>query len=413
MFSSPEILEYHRKLLNLPAPWEVRTVDMDMEKLSVTIDVFWPAQTLAPCPQCQELGSVKDCKSRMWRHLDTMQFKTFLRCDVPRVDCPEHGALQIFLPWSDPKSRFTALFEKVAAEVLRSCKNQTQAAHLLRLSWKQIHRIQCLAVEKALALRKREPIVLLGMDEKSFLKGHRYVTVLNDLDKKRVLDVAQNRDEAAAKQVLACLSDTQKDAVEAVAMDMWEPFKNVVEKQIPKADVVHDRFHISGYLTKAVDSVRKGEHRDLMKQGIKTLKGTKYLWLTNQGNWDQKQRAQYREMKEICLKVGRAFSMKETFREFWSYSNRGSAHSFFNWWYYWATHSRLKPMIEAARTLKRHVGNMLTYFRHRISNAASEGLNSKIQLIKADARGFRNFENFRIAILFHCGGFQFLPLKRA
>jgi transposase len=161
------------------------------------------------------------------------------------------------------------------------------------------------------------------MDEKSFLKGHRYVTVLNDLDKKRVLDVAQNRDEAAAKQVLACLSDTQKDAVEAVAMDMWEPFKNVVEKQIPKADVVHDRFHISGYLTKAVDSDRKGEHRDL----------------TNQGNWDQKQRAQYREMKEICLKVGRAFSMKETFREFWSYSNRGSAHSFFNWWYYWATHS--------------------------------------------------------------------------
>jgi transposase len=122
-------------------------------------------------------------------------------------------------------------------------------------------------------------------------------------------------------------------------MDMWEPFKNVVEKQIPKADVVHDRFHISGYLTKAVDSDRKGEHRDLMKQGIKTLKGTKYLWLTNQGNWDQKQRAQYREMKEICLKVGRAFSMKETFREFWSYSNRGSAHSFFNWWYYWATHS--------------------------------------------------------------------------
>jgi transposase len=386
---------------------------MDMEKLSVTIDVFWPAQTLAPCPECQELCSVKDFKSRMWRHLDTMQFKTFLRCEVPRTDCPEHGALQIFLPWSDPKSRFTALFEKVAAEVLLSCKNQTQAAHLLRLSWKQVHRIQRLAVEKALALRKKEPILHLGIDEKSFLKGHKYITVLSDLDKKRVLDVTRNRDEAAAQQVLGCMSDRQKSAVQAVAMDMWEPFKTAVKEQLPKADIVHDHFHITGYLTKAVDSVRKAEHRDFMKRGVETLKGTKYLWLSNQGNWDDKQRVQYGAIKNICLKVGRAFSMKELFRKFWTYFNQGSAHSFFKKWYHWATHSRLKPMIEAARTLKRHLDNILTYFKHRISNSASEGLNAKIQLIKAEARGFRNFENFRIGILFHCGGFQFLPLKWA
>jgi transposase len=413
MFSSPEILEYHRKLLNLPHPWEVGTVDMSIEDLTVTIDVFWPAQTLAPCPECQELGAVRDLKPRIWRHLDTMQFKTFLRCDVPRVDCPEHGTLQMFLPWSDPKSRFTALFEKVAAAVLRSCKNQTQAAHLLRLSWKQIHRIQHLAVEKALSERKKESIQHLGIDEKSFLKGHKYVTVMSDLDKKRVLDVVRNRDESAVEQVLQCLSDKQKDAVKAVAMDMWEPFRTVVERKIPKAAVVHDRFHISGYLTKGVDLVRKNEHRELMKQGIETLKGTKYLWLTNQYNWDDKQRIQYRELRRICLKVGRAFSIKEAFRKFWTYYNKGSAEKFFKHWYFWATHSGLKPMIEVARTLKRHVGNILTYFQHRISNSASEGLNAKIQLLKADARGFRNFENFRIAILFHCGGFDFIPHKWA
>ena len=143
------------------------------------------------------------------------------------------------------------------------------------------------------------------------------------------------------------------------------------------------------------------------------LKGTKYLWLTNQSHWDGEQKLKYRELKGICLKVGRAFSMKEIFREFWSYFNQGSARKFFDRWYFWATHSRLKPMIEAARTLKRHLGNILTYFKHRISNSAAEGLNGKIQSIKADAHGFRNFENFRTAILFHCGGFKFLPLKWA
>jgi transposase len=276
-----------------------------------------------------------------------------------------------------------------------------------------MHQIQFRAVEKALALRKHEPIQYLGIDEKSFLKGHKYVTVLIDLMLKRVLDVSQGRDEVATIKVLECLSPGQKAGVSAVAMDMWEPYKKVIEKQCPNADIVHDRFHITGYLTKAVDSVRKIEHREFMKAGIEILKGTKYLWLTNKTNWDQKQKIEYRQIKDICVKVGRAFSLKESFRNFWTYTNKGSAEKFFAKWYFWATHSRLRPIIEAAKTLKRHIDNMLTYFDHQITNAASEGLNSKIQLIKADARGFRNYENFRIAILFHCGGFKYSPHERS
>ena len=413
MFNSPEILDFHRHLLNLPTPWDVRSVDMDIEKQSVIIHVFWPTGTFAPCPECQELCSVRDEKSRMWRHLDTMQFKTFLQCDVPRVNCPEHGILQMYVPWSDPKSRFTALFESFAAQVLLSCKNQMQAAGLLRLSWKQIHRIQELAVMKALAKRKSEKIIHLGIDEKSFLKGHKYVTILNDLDRKSVLDVSQGRDEESVHKVLECLSTEQKASVDAVAMDMWLPYKNVVDEEIPVADIVHDRFHIMGYLTKAVDTVRKKEHKTFLQQGIEVLKGTKYLWLTNQNNWNKDQRLKYKEVRETCIKVGKAFSIKETFRKFWSYTYKGSAETFFKEWYFWATHSRLKPVIEVAKMLKRHLGNILTYFKHRISNSASEGINAKIQMIKADARGFRNYENFRIAILFHCGGFKFFVHKWA
>lgn len=111
--------------------------------------------------------------------------------------------------------------------------------------------------------------------------------------------------------------------------------------------------------------------------------------------------------------MGRAFSIKEAFREFWTYVYQDTAEKLFDRWYFWATHSHLKPMIEVAKTLKRHLGYILTYFRHRITNSAEEGLNGKIQSLKADAHGFRNFENFRIAILFHCGGFKFNPLKMA
>jgi transposase len=109
------------------------------------------------------------------------------------------------------------------------------------------------------------------------------------------------------------------------------------------------------------------------------------------------------------MKVGRAWSIKETFRRFWDYRYRGAAESFFKSWYYWATHSKLKPIVDAARTLKRHIVGILAYLKHHITNAATEGLNSKIQSIKSDARGFRNFQNYRIAILFHCGKLNLYP----
>ena len=109
------------------------------------------------------------------------------------------------------------------------------------------------------------------------------------------------------------------------------------------------------------------------------------------------------------LKVGRAWSIKEMFRHFWTYRYRGAAISFFKRWYFWATHSKLQPVMKMAKTLQRHLEGMLSYLKHHITNAVTEGLNSKIQSIKANARGFRNFEHYRIAILFHCGRLSMCP----
>lgn len=139
------------------------------------------------------------------------------------------------------------------------------------------------------------------------------------------------------------------------------------------------------------------------------MKKTKYLWLRSPDNWSEHQREKFNQPRVDSLRVGRAWSIKESFASFWEYRYAGSARKFFDRWYFWATHSRLAPMVAAAKTLKRHLAGLLAYCRHRITNAAAEGLNSKIQIIRANSRGFRSFEKYRIAILFHCGALSLYP----
>lgn len=309
----------------------------------------------------------------------------------------------------EDNSRFTALFERLAIDVLLGCLNQTKAKELSSLTWDQAHLIQEKAVRRGLQRRQGAALRRMGVDEKSFLKGHRCAAVLSDLDKGRVLDVAQERKEDFFKELRGRMPEEQRQQIEAVTIDMWKPYINAVEKLLPEADIVHDKFHIAKYLGEAVDKVRKSEHKGLKKEGEETLKGTKYLWLTNPRNWSDEQKRQFKELKSKGLQVGRAWAIKELFSDLRDYSYEKSARHFFKRWYWWATHSRLKPMAEVAKTLKRHPDNILTYLRHRITNAVAEGINSKIQQVKSAAQGFRNFENYRTAILFFYGKLDMYP----
>jgi len=172
---------------------------------------------------------------------------------------------------------------------------------------------------------------------------------------------------------------------------------------------VHDRFHISKHLNEAVDKVRRQENKDLVKEGDERLKGTKHSWLFNPENMSEERWIDFDALKEQELKTSRAWAIKEQFRWFWEYSYAGNARKFFNRWYGWATRSQLKPIIKVAKMLKKHLENTLTYFRHGITNAMSEGFNSRIQSIKSQARGFRAFANYRTRILFYCGKLKLMP----
>ena len=229
-----------------------------------------------------------------------------------------------------------------------------------------------------------------------FRKGHKYLTLVNDLTHNRVLYVAEGREQKSLDGFWPTLTEEQRDSIAAVAMDMWDPYVASVREHVAQSEdkIVFDKFHIAKHLGEAVDRVRRRKHKQLKAEGDDRLTGTKYDWLRNPTALKGETRREFAQLRQSELKTARAWALKETAMAFYSYVYPGPARKHFHWWYNWAVRSRLQPMKEVAAMLKRRFENIITYLRHPITNAASESLNAKIQWVKYTARGFRNKQNF-------------------
>ncbi len=401
--------ELYQAVLGLRAPWTVVKVELDVTRQQVTVTVEAGLGPY-PCPKCQEAVPGYDRKRRRWRHLDTCQFTTWIQADVPRVSCPAHGVKQITVPWAEQGSQFTAWFERLAIDLLREC-SITGAAGLLRLTWDEAWGIKERAVARGLSRRTQEVVPHLGIDEKAIAKRHRYLTVVADLEQSRVLYLAEDRKQESLDGFWATLTPKQRASIEAITMDMWEPYVQSTRAHVADADgkIVFDKFHVVKHVHDAVDRVRRTEQRVLKQTNDRRLTGTKYLWLMRPKEMTAEQRATFRALQHTDLKVARAWTLKERFRQFWNYTYCGAAQKFFSRWFWQATHSRLAPMSAVAKLIRRHLPNVLTYVRHGITNAGVEALNATIQWVKKTARGFRNVEHFKTAIYFHCGRLDLYP----
>lgn len=402
--------DFYEQILGLREPWEVQEVELSVKSKKVTVSLGYREGTLWACPESQERLPCHDHVERKWRHLDTCGFETILRARVPRVRGSDGKVWTVPVPWAEKGSRFTLLFERFVVAVLLGTQNITAASGLVDLSWDQLHRIMERAVERGLERRDLETLRHLGMDEKSFAKGQSYVSVMTDLDEGRVLEVMDGRDMSAGEMLLATLPDEVKEQIEAVCIDMSGSNQGAIEKELPQAAIVHDRFHISAHLNDGVAKVHREENIRLQKQGDERLKGTQRLFGFDPDHFNDEQALRFQECRDADLKTARAWAIKEMFRRFWDYRYEGNARKFFKEWFGWASRSQLKPMIKVAKMIKRHFENIITYLRHPITNAATEGLNSKIQSVKASARGFRSFFNYRTRILFFCGKLDLYPL---
>jgi transposase len=399
------------KMLELPKAWRVSALEPDFKERTITVRLEWSGKESPVCPDCDEKCSIYDHRTeRVWRHLDTMQFKTLITARVPRIKCDVHGVKTVRTPWALDGSRFTVLFEKFAIDVLLSCKTVEQAADLMGLSWDQIHSIQKRAVTRGLGRRADHDIPAIGVDEKQFQKGQDYASVLYNINKGTVIGLVRGRDEDATKQLMYSLSEGARSCVNVVAMDMWKAYENVAKDAFPEADIVFDKFHIMKHCNEAIDQVRRSELKELKEKGYaEILKGARYAALKDDENRTDEEKWRFKIIKEAELKTARAVAIRDSLKHFWDYSYEGSARKFFASWFWWATHCRLKPIIKVAHMINRRFDNVITWTKWRVTNAVAEGINSKIQVIRASARGYRNFENFRIAVLFHCGGLSLYP----
>ena len=404
--------ELYQHLLGIESPWSVSRVVLEVKDQRVDVFVeHKPGQEFA-CPECErKLGVYDHADERSWRHLDSCQFATMLRARTPRVECPAHGVRQVKLPWAEPRSRFTAMFERFAIDVLLET-DVMGAAKILGISWDEAHHLMQVAVARGRARKPRALARRIGFDEKAIAKGHKYLTIVSNLDTSTVEFLAEGRTKESLFSYIAPYTVAEVAQIEAIAMDMWAPYFETAMAWIPFATdkIVFDRYHVVQHMNHAVDQVRRAEAKALALEGDTTLKGTRYLWLYGKENLPSARAEQFASLQALTLKTGRAWAIKEMLRELWDCRSRKAAEAYHARWHAWAVRSRLPAVIKVAKMVKSHLHNILTYYTHGITNAVSEGLNSAIQTIKKRAAGYRNVENFKTAIYFHCGGLDLYPV---
>ena len=399
--------------LGLQPPWVVEDVKLDTAKRRIDFEVGCQGALLA-CPQCGAAAQpVHDRLRRSWRHLDFFQFEAWLHADVPRVGCTACGKTsQVVVPWAREGSGFTLLFEALALALCRDMPVK-QAAVLLRCADKQLWRRIDHYVAQARALDDMSAVQIVGIDETSLQRGQSYITVVHDLDTKRLLFATEGRDHQTVVDFAADLKAHGGDPerVRHVCQDMSPAFAKGVGLALPNALISYDRFHVVAMANEAMDQVRQAEMRDdapavtraLGAADRKSIKGLMWGMRKNPSGWTQQQTNAMHWLQRSSLKSARAWRLKMALREVYARAAASNdarlARADLNAWLSWARRSRLESFKKLARTITQRADAVVRGMTDNRSNAFVEAMNGLLQQVKRAARGFRTAKNF-IAIAY-------------
>jgi len=386
--------------LGLNKPWEVIDIKFskDVGRLDLTID--FPRGSAFTCPACGAGNCpVHDTKDRQWRHLNFFQYETFIHSRVPRINCKQCGTKQIEVPWARPGSGFTLLFELLVLHFGREM-SIAAVAELTQVRANRIWRILGHYVERARKKVDLSGFHILGIDEFSVRKGQDYMTAFSDIEASRVLYTAESRRKEVIGEFAQDLTSREYNpaVIDLVCCDMWDPYLNGLATHLPKANIIFDRFHIMKQMNEAVEEVRRAEQHH-----AKCLKKTRFLWLKNPANLTGQQAATLDELTKLDLKTAKAYQIKLALARFWEIRLPGEAKRYLQRWYFWATHSRLEPVIAVARAIKRYWQGVINYTLSRITNGVVEGLNSKIKTAMKRAYGFKELGYLRTIVYLVAG----------
>lgn len=390
--------------------WVIDELNADHKSKEVYLKMRYAHDKYYDPDSEQECKLYDHAPERIWRHLDIWDYKSYIVCRLPRIINDAGDVKTISIGWADKYDRHTYSFEIKVIDTLKATRNQTKTAELLGCGFRLVNSILHQSTQRGLQRRNIEklPIEHISIDEKSFKKGHQYVTVISDPVRGYVLDVGEGRDERSVMDLLTnTLIIKQLKSIRTVCMDMWKAYIKAVEKLIPGAALVHDKFHLVQYLNAAIDKIRRREVKE-----NELLKNSRYALLKNEGNRTQLQEKIFEEIMNSNLEVAKAHFAKEAFKSLFSKHNDDNTAKFnLKTWAETFYHYNIKELNDVILTMLSHSTGVINAMISKHTNAMAERINGKIQEIKTSGRGYRTFQNFRSAILFFHGGLQLYPLK--
>ena len=355
--------------LGIKAPWKITSLAFDSVAKKLDIQVDFERGTTFEYED-PDTGEKEDCKAydtvdKTWRHLNFFEHECYLHARVPRVKPKGGGTKMILPPWSGYVNGFTLLFEALIMQLGRNMPID-QLARALNISNHRIWHVMDCYVEIALDRGDHSEVKAIGTDETSVKKGHNYISLFVDLTKKKTIYVTEGKDHTTVTRFVEDfeLHGGTRENIKDVSCDMSPAFIKGIELELPDAHITFDKFHILKKINEAVDEIRREEARN-----NPILKGTRYTFLKNERNLTAKQREQKESLSRLNLKTMRALHIRENFQEIYKAQTFEEFEALLKKWYFWATHSRLKPMLKAAKTIKNHWEGILQWKESQITGA--------------------------------------------
>ena len=358
------------------------------------------------------LCGTHDTKEKTWRHLNFFEHQCFLHCNVPRIKTSDGKVQLVSVPWAREGSGFTLLFEGFVMMLIESEMPMNKVGVLLGENAHRLWTIFNYWIKRAYEADKPSQITKLGFDETSRKKGHSYITLGVDLDKKKVIHVVEGKGKDTIKDIKNHLisKGMDIDKIAHTSIDLSPAFIAGINQDFPKSEIHFDRFHVVKLLNEAMDKVRRLERIEHDE-----LKGHKYTFLKNKENLSDKKLQELSQLITLYPTLGKAYRLKELFSDLWEMETEEDATAFLVDWCKEVDNGDCEPFKKFSRTVKVHWQGIVNFCETNISNGILEGINSKIQLAKRRARGYRCIENLKNMVYFLCGKLNFniqgYPLK--
>ncbi len=393
--------------LGLQSPWKVEEINfsndniLEQNELHLQIS-FEPGARFAD--ESGVLCPVHDTVDRQWQHLSFFEHSCYLHCSVPRITTTDGKVRTVEVPWARPGSGFTLLFEAMALALIEREMPVNRVAEMLKVNPQRIWTVFNHWIGKAKIADDVSSITQLGIDETSSKKGHKYVTLGVDLEESRVIFVTEGKGKATLHNLQEHLENkgVEKEQIEQISMDLSPSFIAGAAEAFPSAEITFDRFHVVKLLNEAMNQVRISERKE-----HDALKGHKYTFLRNRENLTNKQEVSLAEMIDLYPTLGQAYRLKELFNDLWSMPDKVSAEAFLKQWCEEVENSKIPAFMKFVKTVRSHWSGIIHSVETKITNGILEGINSKVQLAKRRARGYRNINNFINMIYFLCGKLKF------